>query len=158
MFTFARLWYLDCQPTFLYCHFFNARFARLVPGSTHPLWTTKIDIAKFPSKMYLAGSLCCSIESLNLLWSRNCQYVTTNKPPSTIAPCVKFAYCAVAKFFALGRGGDFCKGSFCRKEKQKKKQQNKRTEISLLVIRKTDYFCYVFNCINHVTKLLVFEI
>ena len=109
-----------------------------------------------PCQRYLVGSLCCWIESLNQPWSRNCQYVTTNKPPSAIAPCVKFAYCAVTKFFALGRGGYFWEGSFCGKEKNK--QTNALKSHCWLYGKHIAFVVYLFHTIDQVTKMLVFEI
>ena len=134
MFTLARLWYLDCQTTFLYCHFFNGipiglQGHYLEVRIRLVVWTQKVDIAKFVWQIYLAGSFYCSIQSLNLLWSRNCQFITTNKSPSAIAPCLWLAYCALGKFFALDRVGIFV--SWASAEKRK------RTGISVLAIRKT---------------------
>ena len=62
----------------------------------------------------------------------------------------------MAKFFAPGRGGDFCKLSVCQKPES--------TVISVLVLRNHFFIYlfhtiyYLFHTIYHATEMLGFEI
>ena len=117
----------------------SARFARPVPGSTHPFWTTKIDIAKFLCKICLVGSLCCSIESLNLLWSRSCKYAGQRISRHLRSLSVSNLHIVpLQNSLPLVRVGIFVSSASAEKKKIK------RIVISLLVMRKTDYFCCIF--------------
>ena len=61
----------------------------------------------------------------------------------------------VAKFFALGRGGDFCKLSVCQYDMQQKNALESQycgsTENEIGIT----FFC-IFHTIDHATKMLVF--
>ena len=121
MFTLARLSYLDCQKTFLFCHFFNG-----IPLGLQDQYLA-VRICFEPQKSILRSSYAkyallghcsarqnhstCFEAGITGTWQR------IGRHPRSLK-CVKFAYCAVAKFFALCGGGDFCKLSFCRKEKK----------------------------------------
>ena len=56
----------------------------------------------------------------------------------------------MAKFFALGRGLEFCKGSFCPKEKTKTNKTNALKSHGWLYRKRITIVMYLFHTINHV--------
>ena len=141
MFTLARLWYLDCQTTFLYCHFFSgiplglrdqyvAVRIRFEPQKSI-LWSS---YAKYTLLVRCVArwnhSACIEAEIANT-WQR----IIRDLRSLCVSNLHIVKWQNSLPWVAVG-----IFVSWASAEKKKKK----RTESSLLVIRKTDCFCCIF--------------
>ena len=142
MFTLARLWYLDCPTTFLYCHFFNG-----IPLGLKDQYQA-VRIRFEPQKSILRSSYakytlltrCVARKNHSAYFEAEIASTWQRISRHLRSLCVSSLHIVPWQNSLPWVGV----GIFVSWASAEKKKKNQRTEISLLVIRKTDYFCCIF--------------
>jgi len=157
MFTLARLWYLDCQTTFLYCHFFEgiplglqdqylAVRIRFEPQKSI-LWSY---YAKYTLLVRCVArwnhSTCFEAEI-----ARTWQWISCHLRSLRVSNLHIVPWQNSSPWVGVGT---FVSGASAKK----KKKTNALKSHCWLYGKQITFVVYLFHTIEHVTKMLVFEI